>query len=332
MKAPRKLRRALTIAAVLLAAMVTVVPTYAEVGGGGGDGGGGGGDNGRGDFYAWVKSRVHVSGSGYNGGGSPNVQVDYDPPHCWYQPEYTYDEMRDWAERIHFVWHHQGPEDQRDASQWYQGTLDQIRPYENEPGKIFWFLTDDGTDAGWDCYINTDPFWIHVGAQPPADPGDKLIDPVDLALIAQANLSLPKPGFSLNPPAGPGGYRSYVGLETMVSVPPVGPLEVTAQVEGAPYLTATITAAPTGVTITTDGAVDTIRTQETCRNYTAGMKPDDGCYIRFARASTGGPYTITVTQHWRVTSNVPAAGINDEVGMDSQATIVVDEIQSVANG
>ncbi|GAA4568131.1 hypothetical protein [Planotetraspora kaengkrachanensis] len=327
----------MTIAAVLLAALMTAIPTYADPIGGAGDGdtSGGGGD-GNGNFEAWVRSQVRFSGSGYDGTPNTAPSTNAEPVHCWYEPRYDYAGMQEWTRRIRFVWHHQGPEDQRDALEWYNDTLEDIKPYENEPGKVFWFLTADDTDAGWDCF-NAKELWIHVGAQPPIDPRDDLIDQADLARMARANLTLPTPTFELNPPAADGVYRSYVGLETMVSVPgpgapPVGELGVTAAIAGVPYLTATITAVPEGVTITTDGAVDTIRNQTTCPNYSAGMKPDDGCYIQFARASTGGPYTITVTQHWRVTSNVPAAGINDEVVMDSQKTIVVDEIQSVANG
>jgi hypothetical protein len=329
MTAPRKLRRFLTIAAVLAAALVTAVPAYAVTGGGGGGGASG---DGKGNFYAWVKSQVHISGSGYKSGDSPNVPFDYDPPHCWYEPEYTYDEMRDWAQRIHYVWIHQGAEEQQAGAQWYKDTLEQIKPYADEPGKIFWFLTDDGTEAGWDCYINTNPFWIHVGEQPPADPGDKLVDPVDLARIARANLTLPKPEFTLNPPAQGGVYRSYVGLETVVTVPSPGDLEVTAEIPGVPYLTATVTAKPVSVTITSDGPSSSHDLQK-CPAYTAGMKLDGTCYITFSHASTGGPYTITVTQRWEITSQPVANMGQNPFPMDSDpVTIYVDEIQSAVTG
>ncbi|GAA1277918.1 hypothetical protein Psi02_79460 [Planotetraspora silvatica] len=335
MKAPRKLRRVLTIAAVLLAALVTAIPAYADPIGGGGDGGdSGGGGDGRGNFYAYVKSRVHVSGSGYKGDGNVNVPDNFDPPHCWYQPEYTYDEMREWAERIHFVWHHQGPEDQRDASQWYKDTLDQIKPHENEPGNIFWFLTDDGTDEGWACYTQTDPFWIYVGEQEPTGPGEP-ITPVDLAKIARANLTLPAPTFELHPPAVGGVYRSYVGLETIISPPknsrPTAKT-VTASIDGAPGLTATVTATPAYVKVTSSGPNDEHILRE-CPEYEEGMNVEDTCYLRFARASTGGPYTITVTQYWNITSEPAAPMGENPFPMPSEPeTIVVDEIQSVANG
>src|SRR4051812_42539170 len=99
MKASRKLRRVLTIAAMLLATLVTAIPAYAEPPGGGSGTDGGGGNNGGGNFEAWVKYHVQLSGSGYD--GHPNVPAtDYDPPDCWYQPQYTYGEMMEWAREI----------------------------------------------------------------------------------------------------------------------------------------------------------------------------------------------------------------------------------------
>ncbi len=317
-------RRLITVTAVLITTLLAAgqaAPAQA-------DPGRGGGGNGKGSYYAYVKSLVRLKGSGYK--GRPSIQVDYDPPHCWYQPQYTYDEMFDWARRIYFVWRHQGPEDQAGARDWYEKTLAEIRKHEGEAGKIFWFLTDDGTDAGWACYTSTDPFWIHVGPRPPAVPGDKIIDPTDLALIARANLTLPKPRFTLNPPPAAGGNKTYVGLETWVGVPRVGPLNVTAFVAGFPTLFAQITAQPTKVEISVHGADATVHDGlVNCPAYKKGADLGAGCWVRFNRASLGGPYTITVTQVWDIASSV--AGVNlqpNPARMSQSQTITVDEIQS----
>jgi hypothetical protein len=288
--------------------------------------GGGGGGDGNGNYHAYVNSLVRIKGSGYK--GRPSVQVDYDPPHCWYQPRYTYDEMVEWVRQIWFVWHHQGPEDQIPASDWRREMMAKIREHEGEAGKIFWFLADDGTDAGWACYASTDPFWIYVGPQPPAVPNDLIIDPMDLALIARANLTLPKPQMRLNPPARGGVNKSYVGLETFVGVGEAVPLDVTAYVEGFPALSAQIVATPVRVEITSTGP-DKVSDGKQCPNYEKGMRPEDGCWISFERASIGGPYTITVTQIWDIASNVPGANLQpDPARMSVSETIVVDEIQS----
>ncbi|GII34920.1 hypothetical protein [Planotetraspora mira] len=334
MKAPRKLRRVLTIAAVLLAALVTALPAYADPpgGGGGGDTGAGGGGN---NFYAWVKAQVEYGGTGYDGTPDTPVSGGYDPPHCWYQPQYDYDEMFDWVGNNYRVWRRMGPEDQRDAHEWYEKTLAEIKPHEGETDKVFWFITDDGTDAGWDCFTRTTEYWVYRATEPPIDREDLLIDRGDLALMARANLTLPPPRpVTLNPPEGPGGYRTYVGLETMVNVPEAGQLEVTAHIPGVAYLTATVTAEPTYVTIEATGNYDDKRDHVArCPKYASGMDPKTGCYLRFTRASIGGPYTITVTQHWHVTSDVQAAGIDEDTGAPSEPVpVVVDEIQSVANG
>ncbi|MBO3748291.1 hypothetical protein J5X84_19635 [Streptosporangiaceae bacterium NEAU-GS5] len=309
--------RAVIVAAALV--MAIAGPAYADPpsGGGGGDGQ---------NYYAYVKSLVHVRGTGAH--GTPSIPNNWDPPHCWYQPEYTYEEMLAWAQRIFFVWHHQGPEDQRDASQWYQETLAQIHQHAGEGGKIFWFLADDGTDAGWACYTSTDPFWIYVGPRPPANPNDKIIDPTELAQIARANLSLPKPRITINPPNG----RSFVGLETWVGVQDPRNLFVEAFVPGFPFLHARIDATPSTVRIDVHGADATVHADRaTCPVYRKGAAEANACWIRFNRSSLGAPYTITVTRIWQVTTDVPGVAL-PQGQVAATTTIVIDEIQSNVNG
>jgi hypothetical protein len=309
------MRRLLAVTTLIVAMLATATPAFAgPPGGGGGDGQ---------SFYAHVKSLVRVRGSGYKGGGSPNVPVNFDPPHCWYQPQYSYDEMVQFINRVWFTMHHD-PDFQREAGAWKTQELDKIKPYAGEAGKVFWFLTDDNTDAGWACYTSTNPFWIHVGAQPPAVPNDKIIDPTDLARIARANLRLPKPKITLNPP----GQKSFVGLETWVGVDDPQQLFVEAFVAGVPNLFARIDAVPSTVTIDVNGADATVHDgRATCPAYRKGLAKASGCWVRFNRSSLGAPYTITVTRRWTVTTNV--AGVFMPPGIvQATTTVVVDEIQS----
>lgn len=314
------IRRLITATAVLIATLAQAIPAQAAPGGGGSDG--------KGSYYAYVKSLVRIHGSGYK--GRPKIQLAQDPPHCWYQPRYTPEEMRDFARQNYTAWLHYGPEDRAQAKQWYDDTLAEVKKHAGEAGKVFWFLADDGTDAGSACYARTNPFWRYVGPQPPIAANDKVIDPMDLALIARANLTLPKPTFTLNPPAGAGGNRTYVGLETWVSVPKVEPLDVTAEVAGFPNLSARITAEPDKVEISVHGADATVHDKLVdCPAYKKGADLGTGCWVRFNRASLGGPYTITVTQSWTITSNV--AGVNlqpNPAPMPASQTVAVDEIQS----
>ncbi|GAA3831293.1 hypothetical protein GCM10022226_60410 [Sphaerisporangium flaviroseum] len=312
------MRRLLAAIALItsMSAWTALPASAAAPGGGSGDGK---------NFDVYVKNLVRIKGSGAKG-GKPNIPVNFDPPHCWYQPQYTYAEMRQWAERIRFAWMHQGPEDQKPAHDWYEDILEQIRPHAAETGKIFWFLTDDGTPAGWDCYMSTDPFWIYVGPRPPAIPNDKIIDPTDLALIARANLTLPDPVIRINPPGG----RSFVGLETWVGVQRQAPRDVIAFVPGFPGLFARIVARPTKVLIDVHGAA----LEEPphvlaggCPTYRRGMDVSNGCWVKYKRASLGSPYQLTVTQTWDVTTNV--AGVNLPPGsVSSSTTVMIDEIQS----
>jgi enoyl reductase len=309
----RRLLAISTMVVAMLAAGVTPALADPPSGSGGGNG-----------SRFWVESLVRVRGPGHNSGGRPNVPADFNPPRCWYQPEYTYDEMMEFADHVYFIWLHQGRDEEQAAIAWYRQTLDQIKPHAGESGKIFWFLTDDGTDAGSACYASTDPFWIYVGPQPPAAPGDKIIDPTDLAKIARANLTLPKPKITLNPP----GQRSFVGLETWVGVDDPPPTFREAFVVGFPQLRARIDAVPSTVTIDVNGADATVHAGRTrCPAWHKGIRQGSGCWVRFNRSSLGAPYTITVTRRWTVTTNV--AGVVMPPGIVSAATtLVVDEIQS----
>jgi hypothetical protein len=304
------MRRLLAIiAAVVCAAPLLAVPASAD------PGGGGDGKN------FWVQNRVHLRGSGYRSKGKVNVPPGFDPPKCWYQPEYTYDEMMEFIRRVHFSMVHD-PDGRNEAAGWMHEITAQVTPHEGEPGKIFWFLTDDGTDAGWDCYVSTSPFWKYVGATPPRVADDKIIDPVDLARLARANLTLPDPVIKISPPNG----TSYVGLETWVGVPGREPVFVEAFVDGFPQISARIDAVPSRVDITTNGPGEVHDGKASCPVYTKGASPASGCWIRFGKSSLGARYTITVTQHWTVTTNVGIALPPGEVS--ARTTLRVDEIQS----
>lgn len=274
----------------------------------------GGGSNGK--YY--VETQVRVSGNGTDPGGGVHIPPDFDPPKCWWEPKYTYAEMVAWLASI------AGAFDGTMFDNLIDFIVDTIlkdfKQYESWPGKIFWLLTDDKTAEGRACYDSTEPKW-RVIRQVPVAEGDKLIDPWDLAKIARANLLLPRPVVSINPPNG----TSYVGLETWVGVQPQRPLSVTAAVSGFPELSATIDAVPSRVHITTNGPGQ-IKDGADCPPYRKGASLASGCWIRFTKSSLGSRYTITVTQFWTVTST-PAFNL-PQGEMSSTATILVDEIQS----
>lgn len=315
------MRRLLTTTAMITMLLGAVAASPAAAGNDRPRGGGHG--NGR-DFNVYVGSLVNIGGSGYRGRGTPNVPAHFDPPHCWYQPRYTQAEMYAWARRIYETWRHQGPEEQRPAIDWYEKMRAEIGAHDGESGKIWWFLSDDGTAEGSACYARTKPYYKYVGPRPPVAANDGIIDPVDLAQIARANLRLPNPRISLNPPGG----RSFVGLETWVQVRDPARLFVEASVRGFPGLSARITAVPGKVTIRARGGDATVQDGRTsCPAYRKGMSGKDGCWVRFNRSSLGGRFTITVTRNWTVTTNV--AGVTLPPGRVSASTTVeVDEIQS----
>jgi len=283
-----------------------------------------GGGGGRGDMFdVYVGSLVRIRGTGSRN-GRPSVPAHFTPPRCWYQPRFTQSEMYQWVRRIYDTWRRTGPEEQDAAREWYEARLAELKPHDGKPGKIWWFLTDDGTAEGAACYNRTRPFYKYVGTRPPQREGDGIIDPVDLARIARASLRLPKPRITLNPPGG----RSFVSLETWVQVQDPRRLFVEASVRGVPGLRATITAVPAKVSIKASGGDPTIQDgRDSCPAYRKGMSEKDGCWVRFNRSSLGKRFTITVTRYWRVTTNV--RNVTLPVGVVSASTTVrVDEIQS----
>ncbi|WP_084963666.1 hypothetical protein [Thermoactinospora rubra] len=303
-------RRLLTLALAIVALLsLAAVPATADPGvGGGGDG-----------RQYYIETQVRVSGSGHKSGGQVHMPPDFDPPKCWWEPKFTYQEMVDWLTGIQKVFTN-FPIIGDLVDYIVNQLLAEYKQYENEPGKIFWLLTDDKTPEGAACYQRTEPKW-RVILQVPVQENDQVIDPWDLAKIARANLTLPEPVITINPPDG----RSYVGLETWIGVQPVEPLSVTAEVAGFPQLRATITARPSRVEIKTNGPGQ-VKDGPTCPPYHKGASLASGCWIKYSKSSLGGRYTITVTQHWTVTSE-PAFNLPPgEVA--TTARIQVDEIQA----
>ncbi|NUT40463.1 MAG: hypothetical protein HOV86_10790 [Thermoactinospora sp.] len=303
------MKRRLVAAALAVSVVFSAAPAHAD------DPSVGGGGDGR-EYY--VNTQVTVSGNGTSPGGDVHIPPDFDPPKCWWEPKFTYAEMVEWLTGIKKAF---------DSTFFgsliefiVDGILKEFKQYESWPGKIFWLLTDDKTAEGAACYQATEPKW-RVIRQVPVAEGDKLIDPWDLAKIARANLRLPQPVVTINPPDG----TSYVGLETWVGVRPQQNLSVTASVTGYPELSATINARPSRVQITTTGPGQ-IKDGANCPPYEKGASLASGCWIKYTKSSLGSRYTITVTQFWEVTSTPNFDLPQGEVS--STATIRIDEIQS----
>lgn len=283
------------------------------------------------NYQAYVQTQVQLSGSGYQGSGSPGQEIKvWNGPPCWYEPRFTYEEMVRWIESIDNAWNNLNADQRAAAEGWFKVSLDDIKQYEGQEGKIFWFLVDNGTQEGKQCVQEKggEWSWIYVGGQPPTNGSDDILDLSDLARMARANLVVPDPQITLNPPGG----RSYVGLETWVGVAEQEPVEVTASVPNFPGLSVTLTATPGPVTIEADTEdIEKRDGQVNCPIYQKGMKEDEGCWIRFLRASLGSPYTITVRREWAVSVNVPVDLDEEDLPPgqgEATATVDIDEIQS----
>ncbi|MFI6320554.1 hypothetical protein ACIBG8_23670 [Nonomuraea sp. NPDC050556] len=300
-------KRLLALLTTLVVALCTALPASADPTGGG-----------DGKQY-YIETQVRLHGSGYSPSGKVNLPPDFDPPKCWYEPRFTPGELEAFVKMIADL---VGIIMPGLAKVWLEAWMKEIEPHKGESGKVFWALTHDKTPEGEACFQATNPFIKYVGPTPPIAANDQLIDPWDLARIARANLTLPDPVIRINPPGG----RSYVGLETWVGTQRVRPVRVTAEVPGFPALSATITARPSRVTITTNGPGQVQDGKAQCPVYRKGASLGSGCWVRFSKSSLGSRYTITVTQHWTVTSNVGIALPPGEVS--SSATLQVDEIQS----
>ncbi len=204
---------------------------------------------------------------------------------------------------------------------WYQATGDP-----NDPSEIKCIQQMAASDGGF-------IIWIPNGAPLP-QPG---VTPQELADYAYSQMVLPSPQVSLNPKT-----TTYVTLPTFVHAAfgnrqPAGPVQIRATLGN---LTETVTATPTGLSISAPGATPyengtggkclpqgSTATAQDMGKAGAGDKPDCGFVFQ---SPSSGPVQISASETWTAAWNGGALPQQPAPTAANPApAIQVNEIQSV---
>ncbi|MFF4343204.1 hypothetical protein ACFY00_25155 [Kitasatospora sp. NPDC001540] len=326
----RSVRRALGAAAAALALAAAAVPTArAEIG----TGWGGSSTPAIGSIESHVE--IKVSNSGQSGKHLTSIGGSWEPPACWYEPQYTPEEF--------------------DAA--YQALLEQLHGAMGAEAKAEYDkLKADGdfhrgqdgrwwgmvkTNKAWDlpvtapCTQRQGIVWVPTG-NPPADL--LAVTPLMLSKLAYAATKLPPPSVTLSPAAD----HQTVNLPVFVSFEqPIQPVTVTASLNySGVNIAASTLAVPTSLRVDAgtgdaDPGVCTYRFVKSGGGYQVDSSHAD-CNITYLRSSRGGSYPLTAQVTWKVTwtpsanpYGQPANALPDGVTGGQPQDVVVREIQTV---
>jgi hypothetical protein len=264
-------------------------------------------------------SQIIVSGDGA-GGTSDGYRVKRP---CWYEPGMNADDMLKTQRESKPSW--------IPATEWNRH-LESLKQFEAEAGKEgrWWKQAYNEADpAATACLMAMEPYvFVPPGTTPPGG-----ITLAELADIARAALTVPKPKIQLNPDA-----KSYVNLGTWVWLDNGGETtrSVTATLPGV--MSATVVATQKNIEID-PGTKDEKRAgvKKDCGRtgtpYFKGATEDDlKCGVVYLRASVDLPrevYELTVTSAWDVAVQddvVPFA--YDPIEASATRDVPVGEVQS----
>jgi enoyl reductase len=265
-------------------------------------------------------SKIVISGSGAKGGSGDGYVLKRP---CWYEPGMTGAEMLKSQESLRAYWfrYTKNPTEEK-----FQEFLKQFKDKVKEDGRWWGPAYDAADPKGEACFAGLDPFvFVPPGTTPPAG-----ITIQELAEIARAALTVPKPTVRLSPDA-----KSFVNLPTWVWLEGVGETRrsVTAEIPGV--MSVTVVATLENIKIDPGTTKDRAEVhEEGCG--TSGKRYAKGaaftCGVRYLRASIDQPretYTLTVTTSWPVRAEggvVPFQFAPVEVG--ATRDVPVGEIQS----
>ncbi|MFJ5776540.1 hypothetical protein [Streptomyces sp. NPDC093094] len=323
-----------------MSASLATGTAHAETGFGGSRGGNGaGGSKGR-----TITSQVTFDTSKNGSGGSTGTLApvgNYDPPACWYEPQWTPEEYEKEFERRWNVGHFSGAAEAyaADKSRYIEGD-----PYKNfnkdKSGEgMFWGTVYDWKRLEGDDYLacSQADFWVDNGDDPPVE---NAIDAETLAKLAYNEVQVPNTEVTLAPEG-----TSKVNLPTWAWLDKADfhEVSVTAALNvGGWNLSATTTARPKSLKLE-PGTADattfpasgecTINADDSIgAPYTRGKTDETPpCGITYLRSSGGNTYKLKATVTWEITwkaSNGEAGTLpNGTFGNDQD--VIVQEIQSI---
>ncbi|MFD9125419.1 hypothetical protein [Kitasatospora sp. NPDC059571] len=327
----RKLSKSLGVVAAALVVAATAVPSaHADLGTGWG------GSTTIGTIESHVELRVNDAGQG--GTHLTSVGGSWDPPACWYEPEYTPEEFDTaFQQLLASLAGAIGAEAQKE----YDALKADQDFHRGQDGR-WWGMVK--TKKAWDlpttatCTQQPGIVWVSTG-NPPA--GMLAVTPLMLSKLAYGATKLPPPSVKLSPAPD----KQTVNLPTYVTfAEPIQPVSVTASLdyEGV-HIAASTLAVPVSLRIDagTSDASPALCTYPFTKSG-SGYQVDSSvasCNITYQRSSRGGTYPLTAQVTWKVTwtpsSNpfgAPANPLPDGTTSGVPQDVIVREIQTIVTG
>lgn len=234
----------------------------------------------------------------YHGSGTKmsSSNSSWSPPACWYEPEYSADEMEKYL-HDNYVAEHIAQEvlgQDQDAGG--------INYHTGEDGS-WWMLKVPDLNTAGQC--NAQHSWLWVKPNTPATPELPVIDPATLAADAYNHTTLPGPPVTLRPVP----ENQLVNVDTQVTFEqPLARVWVTARLDNA---AAGVHIAATTVAVPTQLRVDSGTGYAEPRTCTYDLTPhgdaytvdtrNDTCNVTYRKASPAGGYPLTASIVWKVT-------------------------------
>lgn len=262
----------------------------------------------------------------------------WDPPACWYEPQYT-PEQFDAA--FQALLKTLSGANGTAAQQQYDALKADHDFHRGEDG-LWWGMVK--TKKAWDlpntapCTQSPGVQWVPTG-KPPA--GMLAVTPQMLSKLAYGATKLPPPMVKLSPAPD----KQTVNLATFVSFnQPLKPVSVTASLDYAGVrIAASTLAVPTSLRV--DAGTDDASPRTCTYQFTqsgSGYQVDSStssCNITYQRSSRGGTYPLTAEVTWHVSWTAskdpyatPANPLPDGLTGGAPQNVVVREIQTVVTG
>ncbi|MFI9819844.1 hypothetical protein ACIHFC_05100 [Streptomyces sp. NPDC052013] len=292
---------------------------------------------------------TQVSGPIDGGGTLSSAEVNWEPPPCWYEPVYSPQQLKDFAENdgngdvsVRQSWYGSGLwtdhfRDEKDATNYF-GSPSAVKGYKNyNIGKdgYFWRGVAPDLEELDSSQCNRLMFWEDAGEIPDVPEAPT---PETLAEYAYNKVKVPQTEVELKPEA-----KSTVNLPTWVWLDKgtFKEVKVRAELPGT-GLWAETTAKP--VALHLDPGTNDAETYPASGNceidedgsigtpYTKGnADKTPPCGIRYLRASNGNPYQVKASITWQI-SWEGADGANGDLPdgtFETTQDMNVQEIQSI---
>ncbi|GAA2810688.1 hypothetical protein GCM10010441_39180 [Kitasatospora paracochleata] len=281
---------------------------------------------------------IQVSGAGADGKHLTSLGGNYDPPACWYEPQYTPEQFD--AAYQQMLAGMSGAMGAEAKAEYDRLKADQDF-HRGQDGR-WWGMVK--TKKAWDlpvtapCTQQAGIVWVPTG-KPPA--GMPVITPVMLSKLAYGATKLPPPHVALSPRAD----QQTVNLPTYVKFDqPIQPVSVTASLNYSGISVAASTlAVPVSLRIDagTNDASPASCTYDFVRSGSGYQVDSSGssCNVTYQRSSRGGTFPLTAQVTWKVTwtastnpNATPANPLPDGVTGGAPQDVTVREIQTIVTG